>query len=153
MDPPLPPSEGSLKVLIVDAHPGLCRGLSELLATYPGVALVGTASTLERAVELGPELDPDVVLIGLDRVERSSCDLIQRIKRRTEKIRVVVLGLDAVRAPEALACDADDFLIMGCSSDELIEALFGERVGPETLAAGWTESRPCGPSGGRRSKR
>ena len=145
-------TERSLRVLVVESHPGLCRGLKELLPTYPDIALVETVTTVEHAAALVSDLLPDVVLIGLDLVERSWCDAIWEVKGGSRETRVVVLGLDALLAPEALTCGADDFLVVGCSSEELVNALFGERVGPQTLAADSADAQSNSRPGPERRK-
>jgi DNA-binding NarL/FixJ family response regulator len=52
-------------VLIVDDHPVFRKGMRTLLASMPGMQLVGEASNGVDAVRLAEELQPDIILMDL----------------------------------------------------------------------------------------
>ncbi len=58
-------SEMEIKVLIVDDHPVVLKGLSFFLQTQPNIKLVGQAMNGEEAVAQVEKLRPDVVLMDL----------------------------------------------------------------------------------------
>ena len=59
------PSTGPIKVLIVDDHPVVRRGLRVLLEVQDGIEVAGEAGDGATALALAAELSPDVVLLDL----------------------------------------------------------------------------------------
>ena len=62
---PTPDSVRPIRVAVVDDHPVVREGTAALLAAQPGLAVVGTAGTLEEARELLATTDADVVLLDI----------------------------------------------------------------------------------------
>ena len=60
-----PPTDTPLRLLIVDDQPLIRRGLAMMLATEPGIAVVGQAADGAEAVEQALALRPDVVVMDL----------------------------------------------------------------------------------------
>lgn len=57
-------TSSEVRVLVADDHAGFRAGLAALLATQPGLRLVGEARDGEEAVSRTLHLQPDVVLNG-----------------------------------------------------------------------------------------
>jgi CheY-like chemotaxis protein len=80
------PGEGSIKVLVVDDHASIRKGISSLInAEWPHMTCVGAAATAAEALSLTRECQPDVVLLdinlngpGLDSRAARSCALRDR---------------------------------------------------------------------------
>jgi len=62
---PTPDGVRPIRVAVVDDHPVVREGTAALLAAQPGLAVVGTAGTLEEARELLATTDADVVLLDI----------------------------------------------------------------------------------------
>ena len=54
-----------IRVLIVDDHPIICKGIRDLLAPAVGITVVGEAHTGAEALQKIEELKPDVVLLDM----------------------------------------------------------------------------------------
>jgi CheY-like chemotaxis protein len=89
-EPPPVPEEASgelpfssdataFRVLVVDDHPAVRRGLLEVLRADPSVEVVGEASTGEEAVEMADRLRPDVVLMDLEMPGMGGVEAIHRV--------------------------------------------------------------------------
>jgi DNA-binding NarL/FixJ family response regulator len=93
VEPVMPPAVGrELRVVIVDDHAPVRDGLTALLSTDPGIAVVGHA-TGETAVTVVQQRQPDVVLMDL--------------------AMPVVDGADATRALAGSGCDVPVLLLTG----------------------------------------
>jgi DNA-binding NarL/FixJ family response regulator len=124
-------TEPGIRVLIADDHAGFRAGLAALLATQPGVRLVGEASDGAEAVAMAIELQPDVVLMDLGMPGIDGVTATRRIRETSPHIAVLVLtmvaGNDAVF--DALRAGARGYLLKGADRAELTRAI-------EAVAAG-----------------
>jgi DNA-binding NarL/FixJ family response regulator len=82
---------GSIKVLIVDDHASLAGALALAIDGQPGLACVGSASTLRDAVSLVGELSPDVVLMDVYLPDGNGIDAIPELTAGRPTMRVLVL--------------------------------------------------------------
>ena len=134
-----------IRVLIADDQPRARRSLKALLtamrwsapsdtepfspADFP-FEIVGEAEDGQEAIEQAWALDPDVVLMDLQMHMVSAPEprldgltTIQMIKRQWPAIRIVVLTLYATDRAAVLAAGADAFLLKGCPTGELLDAV------------------------------
>jgi DNA-binding NarL/FixJ family response regulator len=141
----------NVRVLIADDQPRARRSLRALLTAMrwstpgslvqPGqaaawpVEIVGEAENCQAALEQVRVLAPDVVVMDLHAQPESGAELrvdglatIEAIKRGWPSIRIVVLTLFATDRVAVLSAGADAFLLKGCPTDELLEAIM--RQGP-----------------------
>lgn len=84
-------SEMEIKVLIVDDHPVVLKGLSFFLQTQPNIKLVGQAMNGEEAVAQVEKLRPDVVLMDLKMPVMDGIEATRNITSRYQNVKVIVL--------------------------------------------------------------
>ena len=119
------PRSGSIRVLVVDDHPVVCRGLAAILKTEPDMEVAGQAANGRQAVDLYRTLRPDVALMDLRMPVMSGVEAIREIRKEFKNAALVVLTTyhgdeDIHRALEAGALA---YLLKGMSDHELIEAI------------------------------
>lgn len=120
-------SEDSIRILIVDDHAVVRKGLRALLSTEPDLDIVGEAENGRQAVALSARLEPDVVLMDLVMPEMNGVDATREILEANRKIHVLVLtsfGSDDKLFP-ALRVGAQGYLLKDATPDELIHAIRG----------------------------
>jgi CheY-like chemotaxis protein len=91
--------------------------------TGPKVEVVGEAVNGREAVRLVEECRPDVVLMDARMPVMDGLQATRLIKDRWPGVRIVVLTVYAARRSEALAAGADVFLVKGCPTEELLQAI------------------------------
>jgi len=130
----------SIRVLIVDDHPIVRRGLRSLLDQYPDIELVGEAAGGPTALELVERYQPDVVLMDVRLVGPNGLALAQRIRRSPSKARVIILTSydDQSYLLRAAQAGVHGYLLKSASDDVLIDtiqaAYKGERrISPELI--------------------
>lgn len=132
-----------VRLLIADDQPRVRHSLEALLTalrwntpsrTEIPIEIVGDADNGQQAVEQVQTLQPDVVVLDLlihDSAYRTSIagskldglGAIRTIKRRWPDIRIVVLTMYATDRSAFLLAGADAFLLKGCLTSELLEAV------------------------------
>ncbi|NLE37146.1 MAG: response regulator transcription factor [Pirellulaceae bacterium] len=78
------------RILIVDDHPIVRRGLRELIDDEPDFEVSGEAEDVDDALRMVERLSPDVVIVDLSLKESHGIDLIQALKARGEKPKTLV---------------------------------------------------------------
>ena len=81
------------KVLIVDDQMYFCHLAREILSGCSGFAVVGETYGAEHAMELGNELEPDVVLMDVEMDWISGLEATYLIRSRFPKVRVVLMSV------------------------------------------------------------
>ncbi len=126
-----------IRVLIVDDHAMVRRGLAAFLRAKPDLLLVGEAANGGEALTLCEQLRPDVVLMDLMMPGLSGAEATRLIRGRWPEIRVIALTSfgekELVR--EALAAGALSYLLKNVSAEDLAEAIRAAGAGHSTLAA------------------
>jgi DNA-binding NarL/FixJ family response regulator len=87
------------------------------------VEVVGEATDGQQAVRLVEERQPDVVLIDARMPVMDGLEATRHIKSKWPEVKVVVLTMYPAYRAQALAAGADAFLVKGCPSGELLEAI------------------------------
>ena len=146
-------SAAEIRILVADDHAGFRAGLAALLATQPGMRLVGEATDGAEAVARTLALQPDVVLMDLGMPEVDGVTATRRILETSPHVAVLVLtmaeGDDAVF--DAIRAGARGYLLKGADRAELAraieavaagEAIFGPGVARRVMQHFATASTP-----------
>ena len=80
-----------VRVLVVDDHAIVRRGICALLATEQEIQVIGEAADGREAVAQGRALHPDVILMDLVMPEMDGLEAIRRIIDELPEIRILVL--------------------------------------------------------------
>lgn len=112
-------------VVLVDDHPLMRRGISQLLSFEDEFNVVGEASNGTDAVALAHELQPDLVLLDLNMKGMSGLDTLKALRADGCEAQIVILTVsDSPADIEALVkAGADGYLLKDTEPDELIALL------------------------------
>lgn len=125
-----------IRVMIVDDHTMVRRGLATFLKIFPDLVLVGEASTGEAAIELCDEIIPDVVLMDLVLPEMDGVTAIRTIHKKHPTIRFLALTSfkEGKLIKESLDAGAIGYLIKTITANELAQAIRSAHNGQATLS-------------------
>jgi DNA-binding NarL/FixJ family response regulator len=115
-----------ISVLLADDHPLILRGIRELLAGEPDLAVVGEESDSTRVAEAVERLEPDVLIQDLSMSGGiSGFEVIRGVKELRPATRVVVLTMFSTLASvyEALHQGAAAFVSKLEDMQQLIDAV------------------------------
>lgn len=126
----------AIRVLIVDDHKVVRKGLRAFLLSFNDLEMVGEASSGEEAVRVCSQLKPDVVLMDLVMPGMDGAAATAAIRVQCPDIKVVALTSfpeeDLVQ--KALKAGAISYLLKNVEADELANAIRAAYAGRSTLA-------------------
>ena len=113
------------KVMLVDDHPLMRRGISQLLSFEDEFEVVGEASNGTDAVAMAHEQDPDLILLDLNMKGMSGLDTLKALRTDGSSANIVILTVsDSPADIEAIVkAGADGYLLKDTEPDELIDLL------------------------------
>ena len=125
-----------IRVLIVDDHAMVRKGLLAILRNRPELELVGEARDGREAIDCCGQLKPDVVLMDLVMPELGGVAATRAIHQRWPSVRVIALTSfqEKELVQDALQAGAIGYLLKNVSGDELAEAIRQAHGGRPTLA-------------------
>jgi NarL family two-component system response regulator LiaR len=126
----------SIRVLIVDDHLMVRRGLATFLKAYDDLELVGEAANGLEAVSSCAATNPHVVLMDLLMPKMDGIAAIQAIRSKFPAIQVIALTSfpDEAMVQHAVQAGARGFVLKDISADELAAAIRAARQGQPTMA-------------------
>lgn len=80
-----------VRVLCVDDHDLVRKGIAAILSTEPSIELVGEASSAAQALQLFRALRPDITLMDLRLPDGSGIDITRQIRAEFPAARVIAL--------------------------------------------------------------
>jgi len=84
-------SDSAIRVLTVDDHELVRKGIAAILSAEPGFELVGEANTGDEAIRLFREHRPDVTLMDLRLPDVSGVEATRKIRSEFPEARIIVL--------------------------------------------------------------
>jgi NarL family two-component system response regulator LiaR len=126
-----------IRVLIVDDHEVVRRGLRAFLALDPALDVVGDAADGTQAVRLAHRLRPDVVLMDLVMSELDGLAATEAIHRELPETKVLVLTsmLEDASVREAVRAGAIGYLLKDTRAPELRQAIKAAAEGQVQLSS------------------
>jgi DNA-binding NarL/FixJ family response regulator len=111
------------RLLIADDRARTRRALRAVLATQPGIELIGEAVDGEEAIAQVERLRPDIVILDIRMPRLDGIAATRQIKTRWPETRVIAHSLAEELSENALAAGADAFVPKGAPPGELLRAL------------------------------
>jgi DNA-binding NarL/FixJ family response regulator len=113
------------RILIVDDHPVVRKGLRDILAVYSDFEVVGEAGDGPTGLQLAGALAPNVVLLDVRLPGANGVLLIRKFKEACEESRVIILTTfdDDEYLFGAVREGADGYLLKTVSAEELADAI------------------------------
>lgn len=114
-----------IKVLIVDDHPVVLKGLSFFLQAQSCIELIGQAMNGEDAIAQVETLQPDVVLMDLKMPVMDGIEATRQITSRYQDVKVIVLTSFADRDSvlPAIRAGAIGFQLKDVEPEVLVETI------------------------------
>ena len=127
----------TIRILLVDDHALLRRGLADLIRYEMDLSVVGEAGDGEAAVEAAVRLKPDLVVMDLMMPVVDGTEATRRIKKALPETRILILTTfgTSSEVARAVAAGASGAIMKDASTDEQLAAI-------RAVAAGGTVFSP-----------
>jgi two-component system, NarL family, response regulator LiaR len=118
-------SNQSIRVLIVDDHTMVRKGMKAFLGEYADICVIGEAASGAEAVRLFDQLNPDVILIDLMMPGIDGIEAIRRITAIRPEQRIIVLTADGKedKILQAVKAGAMGYMLKNADPEELVHAI------------------------------
>ena len=130
-----PPTK-PIRVMLVDDHTMVRRGLATMLKVFDDLQLAGEAESGESAIQLCAEILPDVILMDMVMPGMDGTTATRAIRQQFPNVQVLVLTsfIDRELIKNALGAGAIGYLLKDVSADELARAIRAAHAGHATLS-------------------
>jgi len=122
---------GPARVLIVDDHPVVRRGLAEVLSGTADFVVCAEADSAVEALRAVAEAGPDVAVVDLTLKGKSGLELLKDLRVRHPDLPVLVLSMhdESLYAERALRAGARGYIMKDGRMEDVVEALRQVRAG------------------------
>ncbi|MBP6178557.1 MAG: response regulator transcription factor [Anaerolineales bacterium] len=126
----------SIRVMLVDDHSMVRKGLATFLKVFDDLQLVGEAESGAEAIKLCMETSPDVVLMDMVMPEMDGATATAFIRKKHPHIQILVLTSfkEGELIKKALAAGAIGYLLKDVSAEDLARAIRSAYAGRATLS-------------------
>jgi len=126
-----------IRILAVDDHALVRKGITAILVTQPDMSLVAEASNGREAVEQFRSHRPDITLMDLQMPEINGLDAMIAIRAEFPDARIIMLTTYAgdVQVLRAMKVGARGYLLKTLLDKELLETIRAVHAGKKVLSA------------------
>jgi DNA-binding NarL/FixJ family response regulator len=120
-----------IRVLLVDDHAMVRRGMRDFLSLHDDIDVVGEAADGAAGVEQAKALQPDIVVMDLMMPNLDGIEATGRIKAALPDVEVIALTsfIEESRVVAAIEAGASGFLLKDAEADELAAAIRSAAAG------------------------
>jgi two-component system, NarL family, response regulator DevR len=129
----------AIRILIVDDHPVVRRGIKSLLSNHADFEVVGEAGAVNEALALVERLMPEIVLLDIRLPGASGLELLKRIRHFETKVLILTSFDDDDHIRVALQGGAHGFILKSVSDEMLCGAIRTVHQGGRVLSPQITE--------------
>ena len=125
-----------IRVMVVDDHTMVRRGLGTFLKVFDDLELAGEAASGQAAIQLCAQLQPDVVLMDMVMPDMDGATATRLIRKQSPSIQVLALTSfkEEILVQSAMQAGAIGYLLKDVSADELAQAIRAAHAGRSTLS-------------------
>ena len=114
-----------IRIIIVDDHPIVRRGLKQILHEKPDMKVVGEAENAQEAFKIIRTIDCDAVVLDISLPGASGVEILKQLKHEYEKLPVLILSVhpEEQYAVRVMKAGASGYLTKESAPDELVRAI------------------------------
>ncbi len=113
------------RVVIVDDHPPMRKGLAQLINQELDLEACGEAGNIPEALQVVENLKPDIVIVDMVLKDDSGLELLKDLKNRFPDLPALVLSMqnESIYAERALRAGARGYIMKEETTENVVKAL------------------------------
>ncbi|MBI5302215.1 MAG: response regulator transcription factor [Chloroflexi bacterium] len=126
----------TIRILIVDDHPMVRRGLKSLLSSYPDLQIVGEAEDSTTALRAAVELEPEIILLDIQLPGLDGVEVAKQLRHAVPDSKIIALTAydNEEYVLNALRAGAYAYLLKHTSDETVVEAVRSVHQGKRLLS-------------------
>ncbi|WP_308638117.1 response regulator transcription factor [Paenibacillus silvisoli] len=112
-----------MKIVIVDDHTWVRKGLIAVLEQEEGIEVIGEAETVDEAVQLIEQTKPDLAIVDIRLGDQSGFDLIERLRHRSCRFMMLTSSAAEADIRKAEENGVDGYVLKDSMPEELLLAI------------------------------
>lgn len=114
-----------IKVIIVDDHPVVRRGLKQIIEDEPDMEVAGEAKNAGECFALVRKTDCTLVVLDIKLPDRSGFDVLNQLKHEKPNLPILILSVypEDQFAMRLIKAGASGYLMKEGATDELVKAI------------------------------
>ncbi|WP_342609540.1 response regulator [Vibrio tritonius] len=124
------------RVMLVDDHPLMRRGIQQLLSIEPEFDVIAEASSGDEAIALVEQDEPDMILLDLNMKGKSGLDTLKALRADgcTSTIVILTVSDNAADIEALVKVGADGYLLKDTEPEQLVELLKDAATGTKAYS-------------------
>jgi DNA-binding NarL/FixJ family response regulator len=120
-----PVKKGQRKIVVVDDHPLVRRGVAQLLSQEKDLMACGEAENAIQAMEIIAQCKPDAVILDISMKGMNGIELIKNLRKQNSKLPILVVSMheEIFYAERSLKAGARGYLMKQEATDKVVTAL------------------------------
>ena len=120
-----PPQQRKTTILVVDDHPIVLQGLSQLIGQQDDLLVCGLARDVPEAMMMIRELKPDLVIVDISLQQGNGIELIKKIRISYPSLAVLALSMhdESLYAERCLRAGARGYIMKIEATENIITAI------------------------------
>ena len=114
-----------IRIIIVDDHPVVRRGLKQILQEKPDIKVVGEAESAQEAFKIIHTIDCDAVVLDISLPGANGIEILKQLKYEYKKLPVLILSMhpEEQYAVRVMKAGASGYLTKESAPEELVKAI------------------------------
>jgi NarL family two-component system response regulator LiaR len=130
------PPKKPIRVMLVDDHTMVRRGLTAFLMAFDELEVAGEAESGQAAIELCAKVKPDIILMDMVMPDMNGAIATRTIREKFPDVQVIALTSfnEEALVKSALEAGAIGYLLKDVSAEDLAKAIRAAHAGQATLS-------------------
>lgn len=135
------PTDQPASLLLVDDHPLLRKGLSQLIEFEDDLTIIAEASSGAEALTLAEQYDPDLITLDLNMQGMDGLETLKALRAKGISSRIIMLTVSDSDEDvlEAIRSGADGYLLKDMEPEDLLDKLREAAIGRMVISDKLTE--------------